>query len=180
MFCKIFNLQVICKLIYGVSTKRSEIITSHAVLCCGTGPNNWCLQNMVCSFDEMIPLTSISCFSSLSVVRPQCESQVKGFNGAVYKKFKTNDEAEEFVRDRGNSSLVLVRCHQFFFHQKTETINKRCLPPATESCIINSSNETVITRCRQISDSSEEIQNRYGPDRCVHRKHCENDSSRQI
>lgn len=40
--------------------------------------------------------------------RPECEAQVKGFAGPVFKKFKTSDEAEEFVRNRGNSALLFV------------------------------------------------------------------------
>lgn len=40
--------------------------------------------------------------------RPECEAQVKGFTAPVFKKFKTTDEAEEFVLNRGNSALLLV------------------------------------------------------------------------
>lgn len=38
--------------------------------------------------------------------RPQCEAQVKGFAGAIFKKFKTTDEAKDFIKQkRPNAAL---------------------------------------------------------------------------
>lgn len=34
----------------------------------------------------------------------ECESQVKGFSGAIYKKFKTHEEANRFIADNENET----------------------------------------------------------------------------
>lgn len=47
------------------------------------------------------------CYFGLN--RPECEAQVKGFTGAIYKKFKTNDEADQFIaQKRTNATLSTV------------------------------------------------------------------------
>lgn len=44
--------------------------------------------------------------------RPDCEAQVKGFTGAIYKKFKTQAEANEFIEQkRSNSTLLSTVSH---------------------------------------------------------------------
>lgn len=41
--------------------------------------------------------------------RPECETQVKGFAGAIYKKFKTSDEATQFIaQKRTNATLSTI------------------------------------------------------------------------
>lgn len=41
--------------------------------------------------------------------RPECEAQVKGYTGSIYKKFKTQDEANQFIaQKRTNSTLSTV------------------------------------------------------------------------
>lgn len=40
------------------------------------------------------------------VIRNECENQVKGFSGAVYKKFKTLEEAESFASLNANGYSV--------------------------------------------------------------------------
>lgn len=41
--------------------------------------------------------------------RPECEAQVKGFAGAAYKKFPTQDEANHFIaQKRSNATLSAV------------------------------------------------------------------------
>lgn len=56
-------------------------------------------------------------------IRPECEAQVKGFTGAIFKKFKTQGEANEFIEQKrstttlssiAQASTVLVRCSFFF------------------------------------------------------------------
>lgn len=42
-------------------------------------------------------------------IRPECEVQVKGFAGAIYKKFKTQSEANQFIEQkRTNATLSTV------------------------------------------------------------------------
>lgn len=33
--------------------------------------------------------------------RSECEAQVKGFTGAIFKKFKSTDEANQFIEEKG-------------------------------------------------------------------------------
>lgn len=41
--------------------------------------------------------------------RPECEAQVKGYTGAIYKKFKTQNEANQFIaQKRTNATLSTV------------------------------------------------------------------------
>lgn len=42
-------------------------------------------------------------------IRPECEAQVKGYTGAIYKKFKTQNEANQFIaQKRTNATLSTV------------------------------------------------------------------------
>lgn len=44
---------------------------------------------------------------SCNYCRNECEEQIKGFSGAVYKKFKTQNEAERFIQAKQlNSTLT--------------------------------------------------------------------------
>ena len=53
---------------------------------------------------SVFPYVCISC----CCFRAECESYVKGFPGARYKKFSTEDEAETFVSGSGFSGSSIV------------------------------------------------------------------------
>lgn len=38
----------------------------------------------------------------------ECEKQVRGFKGAVYKKFSTRNEAEDFIREKNSKATTSV------------------------------------------------------------------------
>lgn len=38
--------------------------------------------------------------------RPECEAQVKGFNGAIFKKFATKSQAEDHIATHGNGKQM--------------------------------------------------------------------------
>lgn len=93
--------------IYGIHPFLLEIIERYAFLRSGTWSNNWRIFNVVSSFWVVFQLQIHFCHP-IPLPRPECEAQVKGFTAPVFKKFKTNDEAEDFIRNRSNSALLLV------------------------------------------------------------------------
>lgn len=48
-------------------------------------------------------------FNCISIYRPECQAQVQGFSGPIFKKFNTMNEAEDFVNQRGNSNETHTR-----------------------------------------------------------------------
>lgn len=47
------------------------------------------------------------------ICRTECEAQVKGFAGSIYKKFNTTDEANDFIKQKQPKSTVSVRTDSF-------------------------------------------------------------------
>lgn len=39
-------------------------------------------------------------------IRPECEAQVKGYTGSIYKKFKTQDEANQFIAQKRTDATL--------------------------------------------------------------------------
>lgn len=65
----------------------------------------------------------------LFICRTECEAQVEGFAGAIFKKFKTTDEATDFIKQKQPKNATVsvrsdlfasgatVRIFFFFFRQ---------------------------------------------------------------
>ncbi|XP_046820804.1 ribonuclease H1 [Vespa crabro] len=69
---------------------------------------------------------------------PKCHEQVNKFNGSIYKKFSSQLEAENFIKQRGGSSTTLSSSKlieenkfEYILNQEKKNIQKRTLSPGS-------------------------------------------------
>lgn len=97
-----------------------QIAQNNALLRCCSGPKCRHLWHLV---SEFIVFISFHCewffalkfvwmvflsilYGNYSLNRPECENQVKGHTGAVFKKFKTEDEANQFIQQKRQTATL--------------------------------------------------------------------------
>ncbi|XP_050082227.1 ribonuclease H1 [Anopheles aquasalis] len=87
------------------------------------------VRRWIAVLPQIMPFYAVAKGRAVGIYKtwPECEAQVKGFTGARYKKFSTQTEATEFIREfGGGGSLASVR-------QFSTSTTKRSLPPFEDS-----------------------------------------------
>lgn len=100
----------------------------------------------------------------------ECESQVKGFSGAIFKKFKTNDEAQNFINLKSGSASASKRNFATLGTTSSENAASKKQKEMTEeemvefilNCDFDEENETIKPSTAASSSKKEGV---FKPDR---------------
>lgn len=101
-----------CKFIAIYVSIVVQSIRKNAILCCCPWQKCWHFQHMVNGAIVILNWFEKKC-SQIDLIiclnRTECEAQVKGFTGAIFKKFKTSSEADQFIaQKRTNATLTTI------------------------------------------------------------------------